>query len=101
MPFLEENEWEQISSLLEDAVKAIKNYRAKHSCDLHTARENCKPEAMRKFEEFTGMKGVQFEVIYHHRLSDWGQECPNCNHLLRTSKAKLCANCGWKVKKSE
>jgi hypothetical protein len=50
---------------------------------------------MLKFEELTGMFGVHFEIIYHHRLRGWGQECPCCGYLLRTSKAKLCAKCGW------
>lgn len=96
MPFLEEDEWLQVSPLLADGVKAIKNYREKHGCDLHTARENCKPEAMLKFEEMTGMPGIHLETIYHHRLKDWGQECPQCNHLLRTQKANVCTKCGWK-----
>jgi len=96
MPFLNENEWQQISPLLEGAAKAIKNYRKQHGCDLQTARNNCKPEAMLKFEELTGVPGVHFDTIYHHRLKDWGRECPACGYLLRTPRASLCANCGWK-----
>ena len=98
MPFLEEKEWQQVSPLLEGAIKAIKDYREEHGCDLKTAKENCKPEAMYKFEELTGMPGVDFEIIYHHRLKDWGQECPECGNLLRTPRAKLCVKCGWKSK---
>jgi DNA-directed RNA polymerase subunit RPC12/RpoP len=95
MPFLEEYEWKQVSPLLEGAIKAIKDYRSKHHCDLTTAKDNCKPEATRKFEDITGMPNIHFETIYHHRLADWGQECPKCGYLLRTPKAKFCANCGW------
>jgi DNA-directed RNA polymerase subunit RPC12/RpoP len=100
MPFLEEQEWQQVSPLLEGAIRAIKDYRAEHKCDLATAKANCKPEATRKFEEITGMPNIHFEAIYHHRLSDWGMECPKCGHLLRTPKAKFCANCGWVVSKN-
>ena len=95
MPFLDEKEWSQVSPLLTDAMKAVKEYRAENNCDLLTARINCKPEAMQKFEDLTGKAGIHFEIIYHHRLKDWGEECPSCNHLLRTNKAKFCANCGW------
>lgn len=97
MPFLEENEWLLISPLLGDAIQAIKKYRTEHNCDLKTARMNCKPEAMAMFEKITGMPNIHFETIYHHRLKDWGSECKNCGKLLRTSKAKICANCGVKI----
>ncbi len=100
MPFLEENEWNQVSPYLENAIKAIKDYRELHQCDLHTAKINCKPEAMKIFEEITGMAEVHFEIIYHHRLKDWGIECPECNFLLRTARAKFCVNCGWKPNKN-
>lgn len=94
MPFLEEDEWETISPLLADAARAITSYRTEHDCDLATARRNCKPEAMIKLEEITGMPGIHFDTIYHHRLSDWGIECHECGELLRTPRANYCANCG-------
>lgn len=93
MPFLEEDEWREISPLLIDAIRAIKTYREHNNCDLATARLNCKPEAMRKFEQLTGVAGINFDTIYHHRLQDWGQECSNCGHLLRTPEANYCAKC--------
>lgn len=100
MPFLEEGEWHQVSPLLGDAVKDIKEYREKHNCDLTTARLKVKPEAMQKFEELTGMPGVHFEIILHHRLLDWGDECEKCSRLFRTPKATFCANCGFKINKN-
>jgi hypothetical protein len=33
MPFLEEDEWQQISPLLKGTIEAIKDYRKKHKCD--------------------------------------------------------------------
>lgn len=96
MPFLNEEEWHQISPLLRDAVLEIQKYRADHDCDLFIAKKDVKPEAMKKFEELTGMPGVDFERIYHHRLIDWGAECDKCGYLLRTPKASYCANC-WQA----
>ena len=95
MPFLEENEWLEISPLLEKAKKTLINYRKKHDCDLKTARKECKPEVTQVFENITGISNVHFDIICHHRLKDWGQECPDCGYLLRTTKAKYCAKCGW------
>ena len=95
MPFLEESEWKQISPLLREGIEDIKEYREKNDCDLQTAKKYCTPEVMLKFEELTGKSGVHSEIIYHHRLKDWGQECPECSYLLRTEKAKYCANCSW------
>ena len=51
-------------------------------------------EVNKAFEELTGLSGIHFHIIQHHRLKDWGEECPDCGHLLRTPKAKFCANCG-------
>ncbi len=100
MPYLEEDEWKQVSPLLMNGAEEIKHYREKHNCDLATARENVKPEAMKKFEEITGMPGVHFEIIYHHQLIDWGPECKKCGHLFRTPKASYCANCGQTIEEN-
>lgn len=100
MPFLEEEEWQQVAPLLGDAVREIKAYRAKHQCDLATARRMVMSEAMTMFEALTGMPGVHFDVIFHHRLADWGPECKKCGHLFRTPRASYCANCGQKVEEN-
>lgn len=94
MPFLEEKEWVQVAPLLGAALQEIKDYREQHDCDLHTARLNVKPAAMAVFELLTGMGGVHYEIIHHHRLSDWGSECGDCGYLLRSPKANSCVNCG-------
>ena len=100
MPFLDEDEWLQVAPLLKDAANEKKKYREKHNCDLATARKNVKPKAIKKFEELTGMPGVHFEIIYHHRLADWGPECKKCGHLFRTPKASYCANCGQRIEEN-
>ena len=94
MPFLEEDEWKQVGPLLSDARRAIKEFREEQNCDLQEALRKCRPKATLKFEELTGLSGIHFHIIQHHRLKDWGEECPDCGHLLRTPKAKFCANCG-------
>jgi len=95
MPFLDEQEWQRIEPLLPIAKQELIDYRLTHDCDLTTARRNCNPQATQLFESITGFPGIHFDTISHHRLYDWGKECPRCGHLLRTPKASFCANCGW------
>jgi len=95
MPFLDETEWAQVAPLYVADKEAIVEYRNENGTSLKDARTVVQGPAAQKFEELTGFKGVHFDIIHHHRLSDWGPECPHCKHLLRTSEAKFCANCGW------
>lgn len=94
MPFLNETEWLEVEPLLSGAIAVIKQYRESHHCDLATAKRECTPDVTRKFEQLTGVAGVNYETIYHHRLQDWGPECTQCGELLRTQKASYCAHCG-------
>lgn len=91
---LNEEEWEEISPYLENTVRKIKEYRAKHQCDIPTARANCSPETVKKFEELTGYKDIGYDVIFYLRRSSYGPKCKKCGKLFRTQKAKLCVGCG-------
>lgn len=95
MPFLDEDEWQQIAPFLTNAMQGIRDYRDKHNCGLATARRNYNVEATKKFEDITGWPDVHFELMYRLRRSDFGVVCERCSHLLRTPRAKFCANCGW------
>ena len=95
MPYLDEAEWQEISPLLTNAVQAIMDYRKEHGCDVATARIKCKPVATKRFQELTGVSNVHFEQIFHLRRSNFGIECEECGHLLRTPRASFCADCGW------
>lgn len=95
MPFLDEEEWKEIEPLLKQSIEAIKSYRELNDCDLKTAKLEVTDVTSIKFETITGVKGISFETISHHRLSDWGEECPKCSHLFRSPKAKFCTNCGY------
>lgn len=94
MPFLEENEWEQIEPLLKSQLQSIKNVRQKTGCSLAEAREIASKSATGLFFEMTGYVETNYATLYHHRLSDYGPECTKCGYLFRTPMAKHCANCG-------
>lgn len=76
MPFLDEQEWQQIEPLLPLAKQELIDYRIAHNCDLTTAKRNCYSQATQIFELMTGLPGFHFDVIYHHRLCDWGKNVP-------------------------
>lgn len=94
LPMLNEEEWAQLSPFLDDTVKKIMAYRAEHNCDIPTARANCCPEAVAKFEELTGYKNMSYEVMFYLRRSSYGPKCKNCEKLFRTPQARFCAECG-------
>lgn len=99
LPMLNEAEWQQLSPLLTDTMKKIKAYRAEHGCDIPTARANCSPEAVAKFEELTGYKNMGYDVMFYLRRSSYGPKCNRCGKLFRTPQAKLCAACGQTLEK--
>jgi hypothetical protein len=95
IPMMEEHEWKQVSPFLENMILRIKEYRSANNCDLRTAQENVLDLACQKYNEMTGFNETNGNALWHHRLSDWGPECTECGHLLRTSKASYCVNCGF------
>lgn len=94
MPFLEEEEWRRIEPILRNGKKPIQDHRKKFGSTIEEARAAVRTEPMDIFLEITGVDEIHFDVIHHHRLSDWGPQCTDCGHLLRTSTANFCANCG-------
>jgi hypothetical protein len=94
---LEESEWDALSPLLKLQAEKIKEYRSEHKVDLKTAIAKVQKPATDKYFEITGYREDNYAAILHHRLSDFGPECGQCGHLLRTPKASFCANCGLKV----
>ncbi|NVK23008.1 MAG: hypothetical protein HWD86_10870 [Kangiellaceae bacterium] len=94
VPMLEEHEWIKIEPLLRQQMLDIKDYRERTGCDIREGIEKAEKPATSMYYELTGYLENNVAAIYHHRLIDFGPECNNCGYLLRTPKAKFCANCG-------
>jgi hypothetical protein len=98
LPMLDEDEWAEIAPFLDRSTESVKSYREEHGVGLKEAlRQGFDEPALRKFEELTGFKETNVNAIFHHRRSLYGPECPNCGKLIRTSRARFCAECGYKT----
>ena len=89
LPFLDETEYSIIKPLLGIPVlidRDTEEWRLLNQIPLDI------------FESITGHRLSERSDIHHHRLSLMGPECPDCGHLLRSTKAAFCANCWSDVK---
>jgi hypothetical protein len=96
IPMLTDDEWREVAPLLEMDTERIKDCREQQQVGLREAMDALQFEACEKFFEVTGFRETNPNSIWHHRLSAYGPECPDCGHLLRTPRASFCANCGAK-----
>jgi rubrerythrin len=96
IPMLTDDEWREVAPLLQIDTERIKDYRERQQVGLREAMDALRFEACEKYFEITGFRETNPNAILHHRLSDYGSECPDCGHLLRTPRASFCANCGAK-----
>jgi len=47
------------------------------------------------YKEITGFEETEPNAIMHHRIEEFGPDCPNCEKPLRTKKARYCVACGF------
>jgi hypothetical protein len=85
VPMLDEQEWEQVLPHLESRLRS-------------GLRDVYGQGALTRYFEITGFRETNVNAIWHHRLSQFGPPCPSCGKLLRTPRAKLCAECGVSVR---
>ena len=94
---LDENEYKIISELYGECMSATKEFRKKYNLPLSNISidERFKP-VRDEYKKITGFEETNHNAIMHHRLSSLGPDCPACGKPLRSPKAKLCPECGWK-----
>jgi hypothetical protein len=47
------------------------------------------------YRVLTGFQETNPNAIWHHKIDDYGPDCPSCGKPLRTIKAKYCVICGY------
>ena len=91
---LTEDEWEEVSPSLANAISQIKEYRELHQCSLAEASaKGFGQKALVAYERITGFKETNPNALFHHRLSIYGPPCRACGKPLRTPQAWFCAMC--------
>lgn len=92
---LDEHEWGQVLPALTEGMRQIQGYRARHDVSLLEAKQHIYGTgALDRYFELTGYRETDVQALWHHRLSRFGPPCSTCGKPLRTSRAKLCAECG-------
>lgn len=96
---LTDEEWSEIAPFLQDRLKWIKAYRMEQGCSLDEARqfEPVGQAALDKYETLTGLRLDHPEQLWGVRMQDYGSLCPKCSRPFRTPRAKMCAECGFKL----
>jgi hypothetical protein len=95
VPFLDEIEWAQVEPLVRKSVENVKKYREQTGTTVSEALGAHRAiAAQAKFKELTGYVEADASAIWHHRLQLYGDPCPHCGELLRTPRARYCAECG-------
>jgi hypothetical protein len=95
VPMLREEEWEEVLPLLRSKQVQVKRYREKHGASLPEALLAVRSiEAQEMVQKLTGYYEPNADAIWHHRMAGYGPACCVCGHLLRTKRARYCANCG-------
>jgi hypothetical protein len=97
VPFLDEEEYLQAWEVYGECMNRIKSFRKENNAEINkTPIGNFFEPVRTTYEKITGYKNMHHNAVMHHRLSLLGPDCPSCGKPLRTSKAKLCPECGWK-----
>lgn len=92
---LNEQEWTEVLPLLRGQKGQIEQYRQKHGAPLSEALIPVRTvKAQEKVRELTGYYEPNADALWHHRLAAHGPICRVCGRLLRTKRARYCANCG-------
>ena len=101
VPLLSDDEYRPIAQALTSRLEDIKSYRAKHGVSLEEARRRSSDDALDYYERLTGVRLAHPDELYWVGLSAYGSPCPGCAKLLRTPRAKLCAECGFELPQDE
>jgi hypothetical protein len=92
---LTDSEWAEVRPLLQSDIERIKSHRADTGIGLQEALATLRHSACERYFELTGFRETNPNSLWHHYLSLYGPECPQCGHLFRTARASFCANCGF------
>lgn len=103
VPLLDEMQWQAIEPLVNNIFSDIKEFRQKTGCSLDKARKKSPAgqTALLAYFLLAGLRLEYPEQLFDVRMLSYGRLCPNCDKPFRTTKAKFCAECGYKHSNGE
>jgi len=92
---LNDDEWAQMGLALDKSYANIRRVdrRPLTDQDWNTAFQ----PAFEKYTALTGDHVENFAILHKLRLSQYGALCSACKKPFRTPRAKLCAECGYRL----
>lgn len=94
VPMLTDDEFGLVNPT--DYLEQVKKFREQTGCSLAEAKANplLAASTQMRYEQITGMRTANIDLIWHHRVSLYGAPCSVCKKPLRTPAAQSCAACG-------
>jgi hypothetical protein len=94
VPMLDEAEWAEVFPSLE-SIKRYGHENRPSAAELTAYKDYAWGSgAVDRYRRMTGFRADDAGVIRYHRIANLGPPCSACGKLLRTPRAKLCAECG-------
>ena len=103
VPLLTDEEYEKVRVHLSSIRKEIWRHRREHGSSLSEAYDHvfATSKALDVYETLTGYRLEHTDQLHAIRLSLYGRPCPECSKPFRTPRARLCAECGFKLPDGE
>ena len=95
VPMLTEDEWQQILPAFYEPADRLERYRLTNAARRSGALADIDAvPVLVRYRELTGFTESNALAIWHRRRSLYGPVCTACGRLIRTVRARYCAECG-------
>jgi len=95
VPMLDEDEWQDVAPLFFEPEDRTENTRLSiRAMKTRRPEDVAAVPVLAKYNELTGFFESNKNAILHHRRALFGPVCDTCGKLVRTPRARFCAECG-------
>ena len=101
MPMLDEDEFALVVEAFQNGGDVVDRERQRRGVQERDplilnsqVAERFRP-VLEMYRLLTGSDATNPNAVWHHRISEFGPPCPNCDRPLRTPAARYCAACGY------
>ena len=92
---LDEDEWREVAALFNEPKDSTEiNKLSRKAAKSRDPKDVATVPVLAKYNELTGFFESNVNAIWHHRRALYGPVCDSCGNLVRTGRARFCAECG-------